>query len=150
MMTFTLISRKHTNGYRLAKGISSVGDLTLLTLRGRGMFDARGTAERLFRALASRGVNVIISQASSDHTICVAVNSAEADSAVQAIGQEFRFELRRGLATLDQKPDQAIIAVIGEGMKGRPDVAGKVFGALGRHNINVSAIAQGASERNIS
>ena len=60
------------------------------------------------------------------------------------------FELRHGLATLDQKPDQAIVAVVGEGMKGRPDVAGKVFGALGRHNISISAIAQGASERNIS
>jgi bifunctional aspartokinase / homoserine dehydrogenase 1 len=146
----TLISRKPTNGYRLAKGISSMGDLTLLTLRGRGTIGIRGTAERLFRALASHGVNVIISQASSEDTICCAVNRADAATAVQAIAQEFRFELRHGLATLDQKPDQAIIAVIGEGMKGRPDVAGKVFGALGRHNINISAIAQGASERNIS
>ena len=64
--------------------------------------------------------------------------------------EEYRLEFHHSLATLDHKPDQALIAVIGEGMKGRPDVAGKVFGALGRHNINVSAIAQGASERNIS
>ncbi len=147
----TLISRKPTNGYRLAKGISSVGDLTLLTLRGRGMIGVRGTAERLFRALASRGVNVIlISQASSEHTICFAVNNSEAATAAQAVAQEFRLELHHGLTTLHQKPHQAIIAVVGEGMKGRPDVAGKVFGALGRHNINISAIAQGASERNIS
>jgi aspartokinase/homoserine dehydrogenase 1 len=146
----TLISRKPTNGYRLAKGISSVGDLTLLTLRGRGMIGVSGTAERLFRALASQGVDVIISQASSEHTICVAVNRSDAATAVQAIAQEFRFELHRGLIALDEKPDQAIIAVIGEGMKGRPDVAGRVFGALGRHNISISAIAQGASQRNIS
>ena len=115
------------------------------------MVGIRGTAERLFRALASRGVNVILTfQASSEHTICFAVSKAEAAAAVQAVAQEFRLELRDGLTTLDQKPDQAIIAVIGEGMKGRSDVAGKVFGALGRHNIAISAIAQGASGRNIS
>src|SRR6266850_6227908 len=75
----TLISRKPTNGYRLAKGISSVGDLTLLTLRGRGMVGVRGTAERLFRALALRGVNVILTfQASSEHMICFAVSTSEA------------------------------------------------------------------------
>ena len=147
----TLISRKPTNGYRLAKAISSVGDLTLLTLRGHGMIGVRGTAERLFRTLASHGVNVIlISQASSEHTICFAVNKSEAATAVRAVAQEFRLEFHHGLTTLDQKPDQAIIAVVGEGMKGRPGVAGKVFGALGRHNINITAIAQGASERNIS
>jgi aspartokinase/homoserine dehydrogenase 1 len=147
----TLISRRPTNGYRLAKGISSVGDLSLLTLSGRGMIGVRGTAERLFRALASEGVNVILtSQASSEHTICFAVNKSAAATAVRAVTQEFRLEFQDGLFTLDQKPDQAIIAVVGEGMKGRPDVAGKVFGALGRHNINISAIAQGASERNIS
>src|SRR6266850_1429874 len=88
----TRISRKPTNGYRLAKGISSVGDLTLLTLRGRGMIGVRGTAERLFRALASQGVHVILSQASSEHTICVAVNRSEAATAAQAIAEEFRFE----------------------------------------------------------
>jgi aspartokinase/homoserine dehydrogenase 1 len=147
----TLISRKPTNGYRLAKGISSIGELTLLTLRGRGTTGIRGTAERLFRSLASRGVNVILTfQASSEHTVCFAVSHTDAASAERAIADEFRLELRHGLITLDRKPDQALIAVIGEGMKGRPDVAGKVFGALGRHNINVSAIAQGASERNIS
>src|SRR3954469_74058 len=147
----TLISRKPTNGYRLAKGISSVGGVTLLTLRAPGMTGVRGTAERLFRALASRGVTVIlISQGSSEHTICIAVSKADTATAAQAVAEEFRLEFQDGQAALDQKPEQAIIAVIGEGMRGRPDAAGKVFGALGRHNINVSAIAQGASERNIS
>jgi aspartokinase/homoserine dehydrogenase 1 len=147
----TLISRKPTNGYRLARCISSVGDLTLLTLRGCGTSGVRGTAERLFRALASHGVNVsLVFQAFSEHTICFAVNKSEAATAVRAVAQEFCLEFQHGLTTLDQKPDQALIAVIGEGMKGRPDAAGKVFGALGRHNINISAIAQGASERNIS
>jgi aspartokinase/homoserine dehydrogenase 1 len=147
----TRISRRPTNGYRLAKGISSARDLTLFTVRGRGMNGVRGTAERLFRALASEGVNVILSsQASSEHTICFAVNKSQATKAVRAVTQEFRLEFQQGSFTVEQKADQAIIAVVGEGMKGRPDVAGKVFGALGRHNINISAIAQGASERNIS
>ena len=146
----TLISRKPTNGYRLAKGISSVGDLTLLTLRGRGKIGDRGTAERLFRALASHEVHVILSSQASEHTICFAVNTSEAATAAQAVAQEFRLEFRHGLTTLDQKQDQAIIAVVGEGMQGRHDVAGKVFGALGRHNIKISAIAQGASDRNLS
>jgi len=128
-----------------------VGDLTLLTLRGRGMVGVRGTAERLYRALALCGVNVILTfQASSEHTICFAVHQSEVATAERAIAEEFQLEFRHGLTTLDQKPDQALIAVIGEGMKGKPDVAGRVFGALGRHNINISAIAQGASERNIS
>ena len=147
----TRICRKPTNGYRLAKGIGSVGDLTLLTLRGRGKIGVRGTAERLFRALASHGVKVVLSsQASSEHTICVAVNTSEAATAMQAVAREFRLELQHGLTRLDQKRDQAIIAVVGDGMQERPDVAGKVFGALGRHNIRISAIAQGASERHLS
>jgi len=144
----TLISRTPTNGYRLAKGISSVRDLTLLTLRERGAIGIRGTAERLFRALGAHGVTVVMSQASSEHTVCLAVNRSDAATAVEAITREFRAELRHGRATLDQRPDQAIIAVVGEGLK--PDAAGKVFGALGRHNIAINAIAQGASGRNIS
>jgi aspartokinase/homoserine dehydrogenase 1 len=135
----------------IAKGISSVGDITLLTLRGASMVGVPGTAERLFRTLASRQVNVIlISQASSEHTICFAVRSGDADRAIDAIGREFRFELQQQLTRLDQASNQAIVAVVGDGMKGRPGVAGKLFGALGRHNVNISAIAQGASERNIS
>jgi bifunctional aspartokinase / homoserine dehydrogenase 1 len=148
----TLISRQgRADEAPIAKGISSVGDLSLLTLRGASMVGVPGTAERLFRTLASRAVNVIlISQASSEHTICFAVRSADVQRAMDAIEAEFRFELQQQLSKLDHAPHQAIVAVVGEGMKGRPGVAGRVFGALGRHNINISAIAQGASERNIS
>ena len=74
----------------------------------------------------------------------------DAATAIDTIQQEFRFELEHQLTRLDHAPNQAIVAVVGDGMKGRPGVAGKLFGALGRHNINISAIAQGASERNIS
>jgi aspartokinase/homoserine dehydrogenase 1 len=143
----TLISRQRPIGCRPAKGVSSLGDVTLLTLRAHGMSGVDRIAERLFRALAAQDVNILLSQASTDHTICLAVTKSEAATAAQAMAREFHFELRRGLAKLDQKPDQAIVAVVGEGMKGRPDVAGTVLGALGRHHIGISAVAQG---RNLS
>lgn len=135
----------------VAKGISSVDDCTLLTLRGMSMVGVPGIAERLFRALASHRVNVIlISQASSEHTICFAVSSADVAGAKKALHQEFHFELQSKLTSLDERPKQTIVAIVGDGMKGTPGVSGKVFQALGRNNINISAIAQGASERNIS
>jgi aspartokinase/homoserine dehydrogenase 1 len=144
-------SQRHDDGALIAKGISSVDGISLLTLRGTSMVGVPGTAERLFRTLAGRGVNVIlISQASSEHTICFAVRRIDVAKAIDTIEQEFRFELGEHRTRLDHAPDQAIVAVVGDGMKGRPGVSGKLFSALGRHNINISAIAQGASERNIS
>ena len=147
----TVISGDRGHSDQLAKGISSIAGLTLLTIRGLSMVGVPGIAERLFRALASCGVNVIlISQASSEHTICFAIREGDTALATAAVRHEFRFEFQNHLTSLDEKPNQAIIAVVGDEMKGHPGVSGKVFGALGRHNINISAIAQGASERNIS
>jgi aspartokinase/homoserine dehydrogenase 1 len=151
----TLISRTLTDrsdrDTSLAKGITTVGGLSLLMLSGPGMVGVPGIAERLFRTLAGERVNIIlISQASSEHTICFAVRGADAARGIAAIEQEFRHEVDDKLMIVDHKPDQAILAVVGEGMKGRPGVSGKLFDSLGRNNINVNAIAQGASERNIS
>jgi aspartokinase/homoserine dehydrogenase 1 len=151
----TLISDKRprrTDGdVALAKGITTVGQLSLLTVSGPGMVGVPGIAERLFRTLASARVNIIlISQASSEHTICFAVRRADATRAIATIEREFAHEVDDRLMMVDHKPDQAILAVVGEGMKGRPGVSGKVFDSLGRNNININAIAQGASERNIS
>ena len=148
----TLISSKRTEpAEALAKGITTVDGLSLLTLRGPGMVGVPGIAERLFRTLAAKRVNIIlISQASSEHTICFAVRDVDARRGVEAIEQEFPHEVRTRLMMTDHRPDQAILAVVGEGMKGRPGVAGKLFDSLGRNNININAIAQGASERNIS
>ena len=144
-------SKRGEPGGALAKGITTVGDLSLLTLRGPGMVGVPGIAERLFRTLAAARVNIIlISQASSEHTICFAVRGADASRGIDAIEQEFRHEVGDRLMLVEHKPDQAILAVVGEGMKGRPGVAGKLFDSLGRNNININAIAQGASERNIS
>ncbi len=147
----TLISRRADADGKLAKGITSVGDLALLTLRGPGMVGVPGVAGRVFGTLAASGVNVVlISQASSEHTICFGVQSVDAPRAIEAIRQSFQFEFHEQSMRIDVRDDQAILAVVGEGMKGRPGVAGKVFESLGRQNINISAIAQGASERNIS
>jgi aspartokinase/homoserine dehydrogenase 1 len=147
----TLIAGHDVPDGRLARGITSVGDLELLTLRGAAMVGVPGVAERLFRALASRRVSVIlISQASSEHTICFAVRATDAGRGVEAIRQEFRLEMHERQMTVERRGGQAIIAVVGEGMKGRPGVSGKLFDALGQQNININAIAQGASERNIS
>jgi aspartokinase/homoserine dehydrogenase 1 len=150
----TLISDRRaerTDGSALAKGITTVGGLSLLTVSGPGMVGVPGIAERLFRTLAGERVNIIlISQASSEHTICFAVRAADSRRGIAAIEREFRHEIDDRLMFIDHKPEQAILAVVGEGMKGRPGVSGKVFDSLGRNNINVNAIAQGASERNIS
>jgi len=148
----TLISGARSDpGESLAKGITTVGQLSLLTLSGPGMVGVPGIAERLFRTLAAGRVNVIlISQASSEHTICFAVRGVDAGRGIAAIEQEFRHEVDDRLMIVDHKPDQAILAVVGEGMKGRPGVSGKLFDSLGRNNININAIAQGGSERNIS
>src|SRR5207248_7298869 len=97
----TLISRKGGADDHPAKGITSIAGLTLLTLRGLNMVGVPGIAERLFRALASRGVNVIlISQASSEHTICFAVREADTASAIAAVRHEFRFEFQHRFTSL--------------------------------------------------
>ncbi|MGD1043723.1 MAG: bifunctional aspartate kinase/homoserine dehydrogenase I [Bacteroidota bacterium] len=147
----THISHHVSRWEGVAKGITSVDECTLLTLRGMSMVGVPGIAERLFRALASHRVNVIlISQASSEHTICFAISTSDAAAAKKAVHQEFHFELQSKLTSLDEKPKQTIVAIVGDGMKGTPGVSGKVFQALGRNSVNISAIAQGASERNIS
>jgi aspartokinase/homoserine dehydrogenase 1 len=142
----------HVNRWEsVAKGIASVDQCTLLTLRGLRMVGVPGTAGRLFRSLALHNVNVIlISQASSEHTICIAVSSADVPRAREAVNEEFRYEVQSKTMSLDEKSGQMIVAIVGDGMEGTPGVSGKVFQALGRNGINVTAIAQGASERNIS
>jgi len=147
----TLIAARPASGERLPKGISTIGDLTLLTLRTRGMNGVRGAAERLFRALDLRGVSVILgSHACAERTMCLAVKNADAPAAVDAVAHEFRFEFEHDLVALEETRDQAVVAVVGSGMHRRPEIAAKVFGALGRHGIAISAIAQGASEHHIS
>ncbi len=134
------------------KGITAIGDMALVSVEGSGMIGVPGTADRLFAALKTAGVSVtFISQASSEHSICIAVPQELADRARTVITDEFADELASGQIQSVEKTDaQSIVAVVGDGMAGSPGLAAKFFGTLGRAGINIRAIAQGSSERNIS
>jgi bifunctional aspartokinase / homoserine dehydrogenase 1 len=134
------------------KGITTVDRIALINLEGAGMIGVPGTAHRLFGALREERISVIlISQGSSEHSICCAVPSEEAERAAGVVRAAFERELKEGqIQSVDLDPDLAILAVVGDGMAGTPGVAAKVFSALGNAGVNVRAIAQGASERNIS
>jgi aspartokinase/homoserine dehydrogenase 1 len=134
------------------KGITSIERIALVNIEGAGMIGVPGTAERLFGALREGGISVIlISQGSSEHSICFAVPMAEAARAEQIVARAFSAELARGqLQKVELTPDCSILSVVGDGMAGTPGVAAKVFGSLGSSGVNVRAIAQGSSERNIS
>jgi aspartokinase/homoserine dehydrogenase 1 len=134
------------------KGITTIESVALLNLEGAGMIGVPGTAHRLFGALREEGISVIlISQGSSEHSICCAIPQAQAARARRVLEAAFARELAEGqIQSVDVADELAILAVVGDGMTGSPGVAGKLFGALGEAHINVRAIAQGASERNIS
>ncbi len=134
------------------KGISSINQVCLLTLQGSGMFGVPGIAARLFNALAQVGVNiVIITQGSSESSITFAVSPAQAKLAQRAAEKEFAYEIRETLVEpLKIETDLSVIAVVGENMRYRPGIAGRLFQALGKNGVNIVAIAQGSSELNIS
>ena len=134
------------------KGITAIGDMALVNLEGAGMIGVPGTADRLFASLKNAGVSVtLISQASSEHSICIAVPRVLAERARQVISDAFADELASGqIHSVDVTDSQSIVAVVGDGMAGTPGIAARFFGTLGRAGINVRAIAQGSSERNIS
>ncbi|MDX1571998.1 MAG: bifunctional aspartate kinase/homoserine dehydrogenase I [Xanthomonadales bacterium] len=134
------------------KGITAIENMALITLEGAGLMGVPGTARRLFGCLERAGISVVmISQASSEHSICCAVQKVAMVEAVERIGSEFATELNAGLVqAVRQDDDASVLAVVGAAMAGQPGLAAKFFSSLGRCGINVKAIAQGASERNIS
>lgn len=136
----------------VVKGFSTIDDVALLNLEGSGMIGVPGIARRLFGALEDEGVSVIlISQGSSEHSICFAIPDGQAEVAREAAKQAFYAEIDRGqIQQVDVTRDCSILAVVGDQMAGTPGVASTFFGALGEAGVNVRAIAQGASERNIS
>lgn len=136
----------------LVKGITSIDRIALVNLEGAGMIGVPGTAQRLFGALRDHGISVIlISQGSSEHSICFAIPETEADQAEKVVRDAFDSELRQGqIQRVEVTKSCSILAVVGDGMAGAHGVAAKVFGALGNAGVSVRAIAQGASERNIS
>jgi len=134
------------------KGITSIENIAMVNVEGAGMIGVPGTAHRLFGALREEGISVIlISQGSSEHSICCAIPGAEAERAARVVAAAFDREVKEGqIQSIQVDRDLAIIAVVGDGMAGLPGVSGQVFNALGSASVNVHAIAQGASERNIS
>ncbi|MDR1505700.1 MAG: aspartate kinase [Treponema sp.] len=134
------------------RGISSLANVNLIRVQGSGMVGAAGFSSRLFGALAGRKINIIlISQASSEYSICFAVDPKSGKDAVRAIKEEFGREIADGAIDAPvAEDDLAIVAVVGENMKRVSGISGKVFHALGRNGVNVAAIAQGSSELNIS
>lgn len=148
----TLIQSDTQSDGSIIRGISSISKVALCSLEGSGMIGIPGFSKRLFDALARQSINVIfITQASSEHTICVGIEEGTARHAKAIVDDEFRTEIREGrLNPLDIETGLAIVALVGDHMKSHTGISGKMFGALGRNGINIRAIAQGSSERNIS
>ena len=140
------------NAAQPIKGVTTFSSLAILNVEGAGMIGVPGTAERAFGALRAAGVSVVmISQGSSEHSICVVVEERNADIGRDALLRAFALEVGSG-QILDVTAERGVsaLAVVGDGMAGSPGVAARLFTALARCGVNVRAIAQGASERNIS
>ena len=149
----TRIHKEHDTTFKSTiKGISSLGNLSLIRLQGSGMMGVPGVSARLFSALGREKINVIlITQASSEHSISIAITDKESKIAITAISEEFGKEIEDGLIdAVKAESDLCVVAIIGEQMKNVPGVAGRLFESLGKNGINIIAIAQGSSELNIS
>lgn len=148
----TLIEKEAGENGSSVRGISSMNKMALLSLEGSGMVGIPGFSKRLFEALAAESINVIlITQSSSEHSICVAVEDAVAEKAKEAVDKAFQHEMEAGkVEPLFIEKEQSILALVGDNMKSHPGIAGKMFHILGRNGVNIRAIAQGSSERNIS
>lgn len=149
----TKIVKGVKNGFdRPIKGISSISGITLVTLQGIGMVGVTGISMRLFAALAKVNVNVIlISQASSENSISVAIEEKALDVAEAAIREEFEKEISLGQVNkIELESGVSVVAIVGENMKHTTGIAGKLFSTMGKSGVNIIAIAQGASELNIS
>ena len=147
----TLITKVSSN-INPIKGISHIENMTLITLEGSGMIGIPGFSKRLFETLSHKKINVsLITQASSEHSICIAINNSDAEIAKLAIDSEFSYEMEQHkVDTLLIEKNNAIIALVGDNMKSHQGISGKMFSTLGKNNVNIRAIAQGASEKNIS
>jgi aspartokinase/homoserine dehydrogenase 1 len=140
-----------TNG-QIVKGISHIDDVALISLEGSGMVGIPGFSKRLFETLSTENINIImITQASSEHSICLGVKAEDAQKAKEVIDEHFAFEISLNkVYPARLETDLVNIAVVGDKMKEHQGISGKLFSSLGANNINIRAIAQGASERNIS
>jgi len=148
----TVIQNESMKNGSAIRGISSINKISLISLEGSGMVGIPGFSKRLFEALANYKINVIlITQSSSEHSICVAVDAANAATAKQAVDAAFAYEIEtKKVEPLFVENDLAIVALVGDNMKSHTGIAGRMFSAMGKNGVNIRAIAQGSSERNIS
>lgn len=148
----TLVTAEGGDGGTTVKAIASIQHLSQITVEGRGMMGVPGIAARVFTAVAKEGVNVLmISQSSSEQSICFVIRQEDSRRALSAMDRAFERELsRHNVDRIWAQDEVAIVAVVGAGMRGVPGIGAKVFGALGERGINVISIAQGSSEYNIS
>ncbi len=148
----TLISESTNTTDRVVKNITSIDNLSLIAIEGNGMVGVPGISARIFSALARVRVNVMmISQASSEHNVCIIVPQKDCGKAVKELRSEFETDLAKKIVDdITVQENVSIVAVVGEGMKGKRGIAGKTFTAIANANVNIVAIAQGSSELNIS
>jgi aspartokinase/homoserine dehydrogenase 1 len=148
----TLIESVATKNGNIVRGISSINNIALISLEGSGMIGIPGFSKRLFEALSAEKINVIlITQSSSEHSICVGIDSSFVQKAKNAVDAAFANEIAlRKVEPLQVEGEQSIVALVGENMKSHPGISGRMFSALGKNGINIRAIAQGSSEKNIS
>ncbi|MCX6267719.1 MAG: bifunctional aspartate kinase/homoserine dehydrogenase I [Bacteroidetes bacterium] len=148
----TLIESSVSENRNTVRGISSIGKMAFLSLEGSGMVGIPGFSRRLFGALSEEKINVIlITQSSSEHSICAAIDESNAEKARKAVDEEFANEIIAGkVDPLQLETGLSIIALVGDNMKNHTGISGKMFDALGRNSVNIRAIAQGSSEKNIS
>ena len=148
----TYISNQEMDHTNPVKGISHIDNITLITLEGSGMIGVTGSSKRLFEVLSNKNINVIfITQASSEHSICIGILNSDADVAEDAINKAFEVEISQNkIEPCIVEKNLCIIALVGENMKNHQGLSGRMFSTLGKNNVNIRAIAQGASERNIS
>ncbi|TFG77400.1 MAG: bifunctional aspartate kinase/homoserine dehydrogenase I, partial [Flavobacteriales bacterium] len=148
----TLITKNRNEKGKTVRGISHIDNIALVSLEGPGMVGIPGISKRFFEVLSLAEISVVlITQASSEHSICIGISANDIDKAVTRVNEAFEYEIAIGkLKPVFAEKDLAIIALVGDNMKSHQGLSGKMFSTLGRNNVNIRVIAQGASERNIS
>ncbi|WBV54434.1 bifunctional aspartate kinase/homoserine dehydrogenase I [Chryseobacterium gambrini] len=146
------IKKSHLENEQIAVGVSNMSHIALLTVEGSGMIGIPGVSAKLFQCLSQEKINVIlITQSSSEHSITIAISEKDVFNAKSAIDSAFEDDLKlKRIDPVKIETDLAIVALVGENMKSRSGVSAKMFGCLGNNGINIRAIAQGSSEKNIS